>query len=103
MIGFASSATPGGAEGGEAASESKEGGEHATLTPITFEGASCLIKILNTKQTTACNLSVVRMVYFFVVCVYFDSGVASIFLDPHPGHQHFHHHRDQLYCDLVPW
>ena len=55
MIGFASSATPGGAEGGEAASESKEGGEHATLTPITFEGASCLIKILNTKQTTACN------------------------------------------------
>ena len=64
MIGFASSATPGGAEGGEAASESKEGGEHATLTPITFEGASCLIKILNTKQTTACNLSVVRMVYF---------------------------------------
>ena len=55
MIGFASSATPGGAEGGEAASESTGGGEHATLTPITFQGASCLVQILNTKQTTACK------------------------------------------------
>ena len=43
------------------------------------------------------------MMVFFVVCVYFDSGVACIFLDPHPRHQHLHHHRDQLYCDLVPW